>query len=52
MCDNNLIIMENFEGTNPLAIQMRNTGEENKEEYEDKSKQLSVECHTLNLALF
>jgi len=27
-----LIIMENFEGTRPLAILMRYTGEENKEE--------------------
>ena len=29
-----LIIMENFEGTRPLAILMRYTGEENKEERE------------------
>lgn len=35
-----LIIMENFEGTRPLAIFMRYTGEEKKEEREEAAKDL------------
>jgi hypothetical protein len=33
-----LIIMENFEGTRPIAILMRYTGEEKKEERQEASK--------------
>ncbi len=33
-----LIIMENFEGTRPLAILMRYTGEEDKEERKEAAK--------------
>ena len=33
-----LIIMENFEGTRPLAVLMRYTGEENKEEREEAAQ--------------
>jgi hypothetical protein len=33
-----LIIMENFEGTRPIAILMRYTGEEKKEEREQAAK--------------
>ena len=35
-----LIIMENFEGTRPLAILMRYTGDENKEEREEAANKL------------
>jgi hypothetical protein len=33
-----IIIMENFEGTRPIAILMRYTGEEKKEEREEAAK--------------
>jgi len=33
-----LVIMENFEGTRPMAILMRYTGEEKKEEREEAAK--------------
>ena len=33
-----IIIMENFEGTRPVAILMRYTGEEKKEEREEAAK--------------
>ncbi|MGW8250107.1 MAG: hypothetical protein ACWGO1_05655, partial [Anaerolineales bacterium] len=33
-----LIIMENFEGTRPVALLMRYTGEEKKEEREEAEK--------------
>jgi len=35
-----LIIMENFEGTRPVAILMRYTGEENKEERQEAAKHM------------